>query len=363
MAYTGGELNKLNGDYGISAASNSVPVMKLIKVHCPNSKNELYDLILFHYKNDCECGIKSKGTIEDFGKNLYESQIKEWGSYKYSLRECIQWEYDLFIVQSLKGTKIEKNAIKELSNKIDNFEFLESDGFVDEELRVDLIVINENVEIAGIQVKPNSFNFVRENVISFNKSANIKWGKPVFYLYYNNLQKFINLDDVIEKIKNMIKIKNKKFDNSSFLISGKKVEDAFASLFSKTKEANKDENIMEHWDVMVSAKIDVKGMKRVSRSGELNENIHWVEVKGITGKNGWAYSEETDYFAFEIIDYFIVVSKSDLHKLIKEKVEKEYVENSKDAIYKLYRRKNRKDIITLVKTIDLIYICSQMIKK
>ena len=58
MAYTGGELNKLNGDYGISAASNSVPVMKLIKVHCPNSKNELYDLILFHYKNDCECGIK-----------------------------------------------------------------------------------------------------------------------------------------------------------------------------------------------------------------------------------------------------------------------------------------------------------------
>ncbi|GET45582.1 hypothetical protein [Capnocytophaga felis] len=79
MTYTGGELNKLNGDYGISAPNKSVPVMKLIKNHKPNSKDELYELIKFHYEIECPCGVKSQGTIEGFGKNLYEAQQKNGG--------------------------------------------------------------------------------------------------------------------------------------------------------------------------------------------------------------------------------------------------------------------------------------------
>ena len=72
MAYTGGKLNYLNGKYGISAPNRSIPVMKLIKKHNPKSPNELKEE---HFKNDCICGIKSKGTIEDFGKNLYQLKI------------------------------------------------------------------------------------------------------------------------------------------------------------------------------------------------------------------------------------------------------------------------------------------------
>lgn len=158
-------------------------------------------------------------------------------------------------------------------------------------------------------------------------------------------------------------MKNKTFDISSFLIEGKKAENAFTAEFSKAVEATKSQNIMEHWDFLLSARIDIKGMKKTSRSGALDENIHWLEILGISGKNGWAYSKETDYFAFEMIDYFILVKKEELHRFIKEKVSKDYVDNSTDALYKLYRRKGRKDTITLVKTVDLIYICTKMIKK
>lgn len=205
MAYTGGELNHLNGKYGISASYKSVPVMKLIKVHTPKSKDELYELIKFHYENKCECGIKSQGTIEMFGKNLYNAQISEWGTYKYSLKDCIQWEYDLFVVQSLKGSLIENNAIQKLSNELLSLGYCisEAGGFVDEELRVDIIISKEGIEICGIQVKPHTFNMMRSGILNFNKTANLKWGKPVFYLFYDKNENFINFNAVIDDIKNI----------------------------------------------------------------------------------------------------------------------------------------------------------------
>ena len=42
---------------------------------------------------------------------------------------------------------------------------------------------------------------MRQGVITFNKNANAKWGKPVFYLYYDENERFTNLDEVVEKIK------------------------------------------------------------------------------------------------------------------------------------------------------------------
>jgi hypothetical protein len=65
--------------------------------------------------------------------------------------------------------------------------------------------------------------------------------------------------------------------------------------------------------------------------------------------------------AFEITDYWIVVAKDDLQELIKNTVVKEQVYTP--TLYKMYRRRDRKDIITLVKTIDLMYISSSVIKK
>lgn len=202
MAYTGGPLNELNGKMGISAPYKSVPVMKLIKAHQPKSKDALVQLIADHYTDECYCGVKSRGTVEEFGKNLYDSQIRYWNEYRYTLKECIQWEYDLFVIQSLKGGIIEKRALKELNSESEKYLFEEAVGFVDEELRIDILVKNENQEVAGIQVKPLTYKRMRQEVITFNSNANKKWGNPVFYLYYREDESFVNLKAVIAEIEN-----------------------------------------------------------------------------------------------------------------------------------------------------------------
>lgn len=203
MAYTGGPLNELNGKMGISAPFKSVSVMKLIKVHQPKGKEELVELIKWHSENTCECGIISKGSIETFGKNLYDSQIKYWGEHRYDLQDCIQWEYDLFVVQSLKGGIVEKKAITELSTLISNYSFKEAEVFLDEELRIDIVILKNRNEIGGIQVKPLTFKKMRSEVITFNQNANSKWDKPVFYLYYDDNEIFVNSEELIKAIQDL----------------------------------------------------------------------------------------------------------------------------------------------------------------
>lgn len=155
----------------------------------------------------------------------------------------------------------------------------------------------------------------------------------------------------------------KKFNYSKFLIEGKKLEDKFSEYFKNVEPASSEQDMKEHWDIKVFANIDVKGIKRIDRNSDFDENFHWVEIKNVLGHNGWVYAENVDYFAFETFDYFILVEKEKLQELIKEKVKKEYVKTPREALYKLYRRKDRKDLISLVKTIDLIYICDKIIKK
>lgn len=203
MAYTGGPLNELNGKMGISAPFKSVPVMKLIRAHNPKSKEELVELIKWHSENTCECGVVSQGTVESFGKNLYDSQIKYWGEIRYSLQDCIQWEYDLFVVQSLKGGIVEKRAITELAKKVSSFTFEEAEGFLDEELRIDIVIKKNGNEVGGIQVKPLTFKKMRREVITFNKDANQKWGKPVFYLYYDDSENFVNVEELVSAIQKL----------------------------------------------------------------------------------------------------------------------------------------------------------------
>tara|TARA_Y100000389_G_scaffold187573_1_gene209146 strand:- start:4101 stop:4550 length:450 start_codon:yes stop_codon:yes gene_type:complete len=146
-----------------------------------------------------------------------------------------------------------------------------------------------------------------------------------------------------------------------FLSKGKMVERAFTKVLSNHKSSTEKEDISEHWDISTNIKLDVKGLKKTKRSDdEPNENIHWLEIKNVNGDLGWVYGE-ADYFVFETIDYWIIVDKNDLQEFIKNKIEKDWVYSA--ALYKLYRRKGREDVITLVKTIDLMYLSSSIITK
>ena len=202
MAYTGGELNELNGKMGISDPKRSVPVMRLIRNHKPKSKDALVQLIEYHKNNKCECGVVSTGTVREFGEKLYDSQKKYWGKQRYTLAQCIQWEYDLFVLQSLKGGMIEKNALKMLQKELPYLHFEEAEGYLDDDLRIDLLVLDKDKKIkGGIQVKPKTFKSMRPEVLFMQKKQNDKWDYPVWFLFYNKDESFYELENLIEKLK------------------------------------------------------------------------------------------------------------------------------------------------------------------
>jgi DNA gyrase/topoisomerase IV subunit A len=146
MGLTGGELNILNGGgRGISAPDKSVPVMKLIKVHKPKSKEELV--------------------------NLIENKAKD------------------ILSKELNGLTIE-----------------DADNYYDEELRIDLEIKEGGKTIAGIQVKPSSYKKVRKEVQFMNQHRNKLVSYPVFYLFYDyDSEDFLNLSDILEEIRKWTK--------------------------------------------------------------------------------------------------------------------------------------------------------------
>ena len=148
---------------------------------------------------------------------------------------------------------------------------------------------------------------------------------------------------------------------NKFLKQGKVVEKAFTTFLNNWKFSTQEEDMFEHWDVSTEIKFDVKGLKKQRRTDESpDQSIHWVEIKNVNGKDGWLYGD-ADFISFELQEYWVIVSRSDLVEFIHNNTIKTY--KSSPMLRHLYKRKNRKDILTLVSTYDLIYISSVYIKK
>jgi hypothetical protein len=82
------------------------------------------------------------------------------------------------------------------------FKIHDSSNYIDEELRVDLEVSKSGAKVAGIQVKPQSFDSMRSEVRIFNQTANDKYDHPVLYARYNyNSEEFTNLKTVAEELR------------------------------------------------------------------------------------------------------------------------------------------------------------------
>lgn len=150
-----------------------------------------------------------------------------------------------------------------------------------------------------------------------------------------------------------------------FLEKGKKVEEDFVKLFGKPATySTKEQDINEHWDVEIDGyKYDIKGVKKVNRDDIYpNELYHFVELKNVKGKKGWLYGD-ADYFAFETFKYFIIVEKIKLQSFIANMVTKAYVTSPDKSLYCLYTRKDNKDVITMITSIDLVYISERTMIK
>ena len=144
-------------------------------------------------------------------------------------------------------------------------------------------------------------------------------------------------------------------------------EDRFQSLAAikgfDVRKSNSYENISMHIDFHISKgdksfTVDVKAMKRVSRTdtNTSNESV-WIEFHNVQGKNGWIYGEQ-DCIAFEFSDNFIVVKRASLLNLVNSLIDYDlpYVISPKNAMYRLYQRKGRKDCISIIKKDDLMKI-------
>jgi DNA-binding Lrp family transcriptional regulator len=143
---------------------------------------------------------------------------------------------------------------------------------------------------------------------------------------------------------------------------GDKAEQRFANILPNPIFATNDQNIFEHWDVANGdIKYDVKAMKKFRRSDPTpTDRIHYVELKNVNGKAGWLYGK-ADYIAFETRSYWVIVSRQRLQELIEYNSPMETSEAPQ--VYKLYTRSGRKDMITMIPTIDLIAIADRMIRK
>jgi len=135
---------------------------------------------------------------------------------------------------------------------------------------------------------------------------------------------------------------------------------------AKVDEASPSEDMKEHWDIKIISelKIDVKGLKKSKRADqEPNENIHWLEFLNVNGEKGSLYGE-ADIIAFETIDYWALVERERLVRFAEEKCkDKIKTDNPADALYKLYTRNGRKDVITKVKSLDIFFLADTIVKK
>ena len=146
-------------------------------------------------------------------------------------------------------------------------------------------------------------------------------------------------------------------------------EEAFATLLADPVWAGFKQDLYEHWDVMgvltavttKSYKYDVKGLRRNSRAGPIDPDITWIESKNTRGEPGWVHGK-ADYVAFEQPNTWVIVDRERLLDFMRKKIDPVFVDNVGDALYKLYQRKGRRDVISKARMSDMRAIAMWEVK-
>lgn len=158
-----------------------------------------------------------------------------------------------------------------------------------------------------------------------------------------------------------------RYDKKDSLELGRRAESSFARSAIKhgwtIEPASEDGNKNEHFDYLMSKdgrslKVEVKSRKRMGRADfRVQDAFVWVEIHGVRKDDqGWLYGG-ADLIAFELADSFRLVRRSDLARLIGKLVDfNATVDTPKEALYKLYSRRGRHDLLTMIRSSDLLQI-------
>ena len=146
-------------------------------------------------------------------------------------------------------------------------------------------------------------------------------------------------------------------------------DEVITSMNGTSTPSTTQEDIHSHIDRYVKLddnefSVDVKSAKATRRDGSIVIDEVWVELINVQGNNGWLFGKE-DFLAFELKKYnFLLVPRLLLAKLCKEKIDTNcIVSRPEDALYKLYSREGRKDMISRIKLDDVINIKHIILRK
>lgn len=146
-----------------------------------------------------------------------------------------------------------------------------------------------------------------------------------------------------------------------FLLKGKKVESNFAKDLltecgGEIKFSTKYEDISKHIDLWWKpldkdkwVSFDVKGLRKNKRyNNDFSYENTWLEVKNTSGNPGSLLGEEI-YMAFETKDKWIISRREVLLENLRKKIVDKIIYNfNPDEDFKMYQRKERKDLIIRV---------------
>lgn len=144
---------------------------------------------------------------------------------------------------------------------------------------------------------------------------------------------------------------------------GMGAEEAFRRTMSArgwwVEEATPEQNRTEHWDFRImkerwSLRVDVKAEKRIRRWNRgTDAEWVWVELRNNFGMEGWLYSTEADYLAFQRGFRFYMVKPQALAEVVEQVVSPTMTDRPEDARYACYTRTGRNDLLTLINYSDL----------
>ena len=121
------------------------------------------------------------------------------------------------------------------------------------------------------------------------------------------------------------------------------------------KKTSKRDDIKNHTDFVVDdLGFDVKGLKETQKEGKI-----LLEIKTVQGKTGWCNHElKPEWIAFDFGAFFLCAKNTHLRELAENKCDwDKKAGNIKDALYKGYSRKDRKDLMTVVALYDVLNNC------
>ena len=146
-----------------------------------------------------------------------------------------------------------------------------------------------------------------------------------------------------------------------FLSKGKEVESSFAKDLltecgGEVKPSTKQDDISKHIDLWWKPKdkenwvsFDIKGLRKNNRyDNNVSYENTWLEVKNISGNPGSLLGEEI-YIVFEYDDSWLISRREILLEKLRGKIVDKTIYNiNPHEDFKMYQRKNRKDLIIRV---------------